>query len=137
MKRSTLLIFGLFLLFATYMVAQTDSIGVSFPQKFDFSNLSAAYNTGQWIISTVLALAMGYLSAYVPFLKNISNTGKRVIVAVVPLLIVVALFGFGNDVKTMIFNVLAGLITGNMVYDKVMEPLGIKSPKTRKIRKSL
>lgn len=106
-----------------------DSVRVSLPAQFDFSTITATYQTGQTIINTLIVLGVGYLSPYIPFVKNLSSASRRVLIAVLPILIVIGLFGFNNDVKMLLFQVFGSIITGGLVYDKVLQPIGLSTPK--------
>lgn len=125
--RFTLMIMLLVVVSSVSMIAQSDSVHLTLPVKFDFTTIATSYQTGQLIANALIVLVAGYLSPYIPFIRNMTKVTKRVLVTVIPLLIVVGVFGFGNDVKTLLFQVFGGLITGSLVYDKVLEPIGLKT----------
>jgi hypothetical protein len=101
-----------------------DSLNLTVPKNFDFSTPYVALSTSNMIVSTLIALIVGYLSPYIPFIQRIDKTALRVASIIIPALIVVSIFGFKGDAMTVFMTTVWGLFSANSTHMYALQPIG-------------
>ena len=101
-----------------------DSLSLTLPLSFDFSSPAVALKSSNLIISTLIALVVGYLSPYIPFINRIDKTAWRVAAIIIPALVVVAIFGFKGDAFTVFITTIWGLFSANSTHMYAIKPVG-------------
>lgn len=102
-----------------------DSLNLTLPTSFDFTSSPViSLNTSNMVVSTIIALVVGYLSPYLPFISKIDKTAFRVAAAIIPALIVVSIFGFKGDALNVFMSVVWGLFSANTAHSSTIKPIG-------------
>jgi hypothetical protein len=101
-----------------------DTIKLPTTFNFDWSTPQTALTAANFIVSTLIALAVGYLSPYVPFIQKIDKTALRVASIIIPALVVVSIFGFKGDAMQVFLMTLWGLFSANSLHKSTIKPIG-------------
>jgi hypothetical protein len=113
---------GVFLVVGFAAFAMQDSLYLSLPYQFDFSNPQKAFDSAELIASTAFGLFVAYLSPYIPYLKNL-DSAKRSFLSIVPTAVVVALFWGDKDATNVVLNAVLSLVSANIVHNNTTKHL--------------
>ena len=113
---------GVFLIVGFAAFAMQDSLYLTLPYQFDFSNPQKAFDSAELIASTAFGLFVAYLSPYIPYLKSLDNA-KRSFLSIVPTAVVVALFWGDNDAYNIAINTILSLVSANIVHNNTTKHL--------------
>jgi len=117
------LIIAMLLLCATAALAQFDTV----PPLPDQIGPGASVDTLlDWTTALYSALVIitSFLSPYLPFLNRIPEAARRTLVVAVVVGVVFLTTGFADGIELVL-----GYLGAVLTYDKVLKPVGIKTPK--------
>ena len=107
----------LLMVFIPFALLAQDSLSVTIPYHFDFSNPNIALQTSDLIVTTLISILSGYLSPYIPFIRNIKDKELKVAATIIPIIVVICIFGYDQNIQSIAITTTLSLFSANKTHD--------------------
>ena len=109
---------------ATTVAVDTNLITTVELRKFDFTTPQKAKDTLVWLLTTLLALAFGYVPAIQAWAAKEKNLkGLRIAITLIPVVGIGLLFGFNGDWTKFFTDAIFSILTAGGLAGQIINPV--------------
>lgn len=109
--------------------ADTNLLGTIELRRLDFSTPQKAKDTIVWLLTTILALLIGYSKSVQKWASEVKNMkGLRIAFALVPVVAIGLLFGFNGDWLKYLTDGVLAILTASGIAGSIVNPLKSSKP---------